>query len=54
MHLGVCNNTGLVYEEMGAADMQMNPTAKRTRSTSLLADAEWTMDCLSTAPVNTT
>lgn len=54
MHLGVCNNIGLVYEGMEAADMQVNPTAKRTRSTNLLADAEWTMDCLSTATVNTT
>lgn len=41
MHLGICNNTGLVYEGMGAADIPSIPTPSVTQARLISADADW-------------
>ncbi len=41
MHLGICNNTGLVYEGMGTADIPSIPTPSITQAKLIAADADW-------------
>lgn len=41
MHLGVCNNTGLVYEGMGAADIPSIPTPNVAQAKLIEAEGDW-------------
>lgn len=41
MHLGICNNTGLVYEGMGAADIPSIPTPNVTQAKLIVAEGNW-------------
>lgn len=41
MYLGICNNTGLVYEGLGAADIPSIPTPCVTQVKLIAADADW-------------
>jgi hypothetical protein len=41
MYIGICNNTGLVYEGMGAADIPSIPTPSITQAKLIAAEADW-------------
>lgn len=41
MHLGICNNTGLVYEGMGAPDIPSIPTPNVTQARLIAAEEDW-------------
>jgi hypothetical protein len=41
MHIGICNNTGLVYEGLGAADIPSIPTPSITQAKLIEAEADW-------------
>ncbi len=41
MHLGICNNTGLIYEGMGAADIPSIPTPNITQAQLIVAEGDW-------------
>lgn len=41
MHLGICNNTGLVYEGLGTADIPSIPTPCITQAKLITAKADW-------------
>jgi len=41
MHLGICNNTGLVYEGLGTADIPSIPTPCITQAKLITAEADW-------------
>lgn len=41
MYLGICNNTGLVYEGLGAADIPSIPTPSVTQAKLIGAEADW-------------
>ena len=41
MHLGICNNSGLVYEGMGAADIPSIPTPSITQAKLIEAEGDW-------------
>lgn len=41
MHLGICSNTGLVYEGMGAADIPSIPTPSVTQARLIEAEGDW-------------
>lgn len=41
MYLGICNNTGLVYEGLGAADIPSVPTPSITQAKLISAEADW-------------
>lgn len=41
MHLGICNNTGLVYEGMGAADIPSIPTPSVTQAKLIVSEDDW-------------
>lgn len=41
MYLGICNNTGLVYEGMGAADIPSIPTPSITQAKLIGTEADW-------------
>lgn len=41
MHLGICNNTGLVYEGMGAADIPSIPTPNAAQAKLIEAEGDW-------------
>ncbi len=41
MHLGICNNTGLVYEGIGAADIPSIPTPSVTQAKLIAVEGDW-------------
>lgn len=41
MYIGICNNTGLVYEGLGAADIPSIPTPSITQAKLIAAKADW-------------
>lgn len=41
MYLGICNNTGLVYEGMGAADIPSIPTPSLTQAKLIAEEGDW-------------
>ena len=41
MHLGICNNTGLVYEGMGASDIPSMPTPSVTQAKLIATEGDW-------------
>lgn len=41
MYLGICNNTGLVYEGLGAADIPSIPTPSVTQAKLIGTEADW-------------
>lgn len=41
MYLGICNNAGLVYEGMGAADIPSIPTPSVTQAKLIETDGDW-------------
>ena len=41
MHLGICNNTGLVYKGMGAADIPPIPTPNVAQAKLIEAEGDW-------------
>ncbi|WP_139285407.1 hypothetical protein [Acidovorax soli] len=41
MHLGICNNTGLVYEGMGAPNVPSIPTPSIAQAKLIESDADW-------------
>lgn len=41
MHLGICNNTGLVYEGMGAADIPSIPTPSVSQAKLIVDECDW-------------
>jgi len=41
MYLGICNNTGLVYEGLGSADIPSIPTPSVTQAKLIAAEADW-------------
>lgn len=41
MHLGICSNTGLVYEGMGAADIPSIPTPSVTQARLIETESDW-------------
>lgn len=41
MYLGICSNTGLIYEGLGAADIPSIPTPSVTQAKLILAEADW-------------
>ncbi len=41
MYLGICNNTGLVYEGLGAADIPSIPTPSVTQAKLIKAEGDW-------------
>ena len=41
MYLGICNNTGLVYEGFGSADIPSIPTPSVTQAKLISAEADW-------------
>lgn len=41
MYLGICNNTGLVYEGLGAADIPSVPTPSITQAKLIAVEADW-------------
>lgn len=41
MHLGICNNTGLVYEGMGAVHIPSIPTPNVAQAALIVAEGDW-------------
>jgi hypothetical protein len=41
MHIGICNNTGLVYEGMGAPSVPSIPTPSITQAKLIESEADW-------------
>lgn len=41
MYLGICNNTGLVYEGLGSADIPSIPTPSVTQAKLIEAETDW-------------